>query len=221
MSDGDEIIFSLTGGESYSHSAATGLFVQEALGFIEKKHKTLQAVAVSAGPGSYTGLRIGLAFAKGLCYGLNIPLIAVPTLQIVAAAAISGLQNSGFIPSATDYLVPMIDARRMEVYTAIYGCDLSEIKPAGAVIVDENSFSELLRQRRCIFFGDGSEKCKSFFLSSNAVILSGINPNAENMKKLSEKRFSNNQFVDTAYFEPFYLKEFQATVPKNKVFAIK
>ena len=193
--------------ELLSHSAILGVFVNEALQFIRVSSYRLDAVAVSEGPGSFTGLRIGVSLSKGLCFGLNIPMIAIPTLKIMA---------SRFVPSSS-YLCPMIDARRMEVYTALYDGNLTEIEPVQAVIIDEDSYHDLLAKKEIIFFGSGADKCKTIIRSSNAFFIENIYPLAENMIDEAEKSFMRKSFVDVAYFEPFYLKEFQATTPKNKV----
>ena len=190
-----------------SHSTVLGVYIAEAFRFVQENHFRLDAVAVSEGPGSYTGLRIGVSLAKGICFGLDIPLIALPTLKVMAAR---------FAPSAS-YLCPMIDARRMEVYTALYDENLNEIEPVQAMIVDENSFRDLLAQKEIRFFGNGMDKCKTVIQSPNAVFIDEVYPLASNMINEAENAFMRKAFVDTAYFEPFYLKEFQATTPKNKV----
>lgn len=168
------------------------------------------AVSVSAGPGSYTGLRIGVSTAKGLCYGYDIPLIAVDTLKIISKNALTGITEKKDV-----LLCPMIDARRMEVYTALYNTDLEVIRPVSAEIISENSFAEILEEKTIYFFGNGSGKCKSIITHPNARFLDNAVPLAENMMQLAEHKFSQKEFVDTAYFEPFYLKEFQATTPKK------
>ena len=196
--------------ELSSHSTVLGPYTAEAVRFIQANHLRLDAVAVSEGPGSYTGLRIGVSLAKGLCFGLDIPLIAVPTLKIMAAR---------FAPSSS-YLCPMIDARRMEVYSALYDGNLNEIEPIRTMIIDENSYRDLLDQKEIIFFGTGADKCKAVIRSSNAVFATGIYPAASNMIDEAEKAFMKKAFADVAYFEPFYLKEFQATTPKNKIIPV-
>jgi len=190
-----------------SHSAVLGVYVMEAVRFVQKNHFRLDAVAVSEGPGSYTGLRIGVSLAKGLCFGLEIPLIALPTLKIMATR---------FVPSPS-YLCPMIDARRMEVYAALFDGNLNEIEPVRAVIIKEDSYGDLLLHDKIIFFGNGAEKCKNIIRSTNAFFVDNVHPSALDMIEEAEKAFSRKNFVDVAYFEPFYLKEFQATTPKNKV----
>ena len=202
-----KIVWNKESPDSASHSAVLGVYVTEAIDFIQTNNLRLDAVAVSEGPGSYTGLRIGVSLAKGLCFGLEIPLIAVPTLKITAAR---------FVPSDS-YLCPMIDARRMEVYAALYDGNLNEIEPVRAIIIKEDSYRDLLSHNKIIFFGSGAEKCKSVIRSENAVFLDNIHPSASDMNKEAEQAFINKNFADIAYFEPFYLKEFQATTPKNKI----
>ena len=190
-----------------SHSAVLGVYVAEAVRFIQTNDFRLDAVAVSEGPGSYTGLRIGVSLAKGLCFGLDVPLIALPTLKIMAAR---------FVPSAS-YLCPMIDARRMEVYAALFDGNLNEIEPVRAIIIKEDSYCDFLSHEKIIFFGSGAEKCKAVIRSENAFFIDDVYPSASDMIEEAEKAFITKNFVDTAYFEPFYLKEFQATTPKNKI----
>jgi tRNA threonylcarbamoyladenosine biosynthesis protein TsaB len=190
-----------------SHSTILGVYVAEAVRFIQENHFRLDAVAVSEGPGSYTGLRIGISLAKGLCFGLDIPLIALPTLKVMAKP----------LAPSSSYLCPMIDARRMEVYTALYDGNLNEVEPARSIIIDENFYRNLLINNKIIFFGSGSDKCKAVICSSNAVFADGVHPSASDMADEAETAFMRKAFVDVAYFEPFYLKEFQATTPKNKV----
>jgi tRNA threonylcarbamoyladenosine biosynthesis protein TsaB len=216
ISDEGKIIFDRTSKENSSHASEMGVFAEEALRHIEKEGKKLDAVAVSEGPGSYTGLRIGVSLAKGICYGLDIPLIAIPTLQILANSMVSGKLQSEI--SGIKWFVPMLDARRMEVYSAIYDRNLEEVRPVEAEIIDEHSFGDRLSQGKILFFGDGSDKCKTIIKSPNAVFMDGIRPAAKNMVKLAEVFYTLKKTVDMAYFEPFYLKDFQATVPKSKVF---
>jgi len=207
VSDDGKLIWNKENRELFSHSSILGVYIFEALRFIQTNQIRIDAVAVSEGPGSYTGLRIGVSLAKGLCYGLDIPLIAIPTLKIMATR---------FAPS-NSCLCPMIDARRMEVYSALYDGNLNELEPVRAIIIDKESFRDLMDQKEIIFFGSGAEKCKTVICSSNAVFVDGIYPSASNMNNEAEKAFARKEFVDIAYFEPFYLKEFQATIPKKKV----
>ena len=196
--------------ESFSHAAALGMYIFEAVRFIQENHLRLDAVAVSEGPGSYTGLRICISLAKGLCFGLDLPLIAIPTLKITAAR----------LAPSSSYLCPMIDARRMEVYSALYDGNLNEMEPARAISIDENTFRDLPAQKEIIIFGTGADKCKTIIRSPNVVFADGIYPAASNMSDEAEKAFARKAFTNVAYFEPFYLKEFQATIPKNKVIPI-
>jgi tRNA threonylcarbamoyladenosine biosynthesis protein TsaB len=169
---------------------------------------------VSAGPGSYTGLRIGTSVAKGICFALDIPLIAVDTLTTMSQAVLA----SGVEVGDDTLLCPMIDARRMEVYTALHDKRLKTIEETNAKIIDEDSFADVLEKNRVLFFGNGAAKCKDVIKSSNAVFVDNIFPLAANMSPLAEKAFIENDFVDVAYFEPFYLKSFVATISKKKFF---
>lgn len=203
-------IFSIADEKGQNHATLLSPFIEQALTCLKQQELTLDSVAVSSGPGSYTGLRIGVSTAKGLCYGYNKPLIAVSTLEIICMGV---LKTQIIHPNAV--LCPMIDARRMEVYTALYNPDLSIIQDVHAAIIDDKSFAEILNSQQVYFFGNGAEKCKEILNHPNAVFLNSIDPLAENMILLAENKFSNGEFVDVAYYEPFYLKEFQATTPKN------
>ncbi len=198
--------------EGPSHASLLGVYVKQVMEYARDKEMKIDAVAVSSGPGSYTGLRIGVSEAKGLCFGLGVPLISVPTLELLACAA---LFRNHFEENVL--YCPMIDARRMEVYSAIYDNALGCVKPVGAYIVDENTFAEELKSNKVVFFGDGSKKCKAVIDHPNAIFLDKVVPLATDMLALSERAFLNGKFEDVAYFEPFYLKEFVATTPKNKV----
>lgn len=206
------VVFNREHYEGPSHASLLGGYVNEALEFIKSHDLKLDAVAVSGGPGSYTGLRIGVSMAKGLCFGSETPLIALDTTEVMACSVL-------FNPKIDEeaLLCPMIDARRMEVYSAVYDRALNQVEPISAKIIDENSFSEILKDKKIVFFGDGSEKCKDVIKSPNAIFLSGVEPLAKSMLALSERAFRNQDFKDTAYYQPFYLKEFQATTPKNRV----
>lgn len=207
-----EIIFDRVETKGPSHAVLLGVFVNEAIEELRLQGIQLDAVAVSCGPGSYTGLRIGVSEAKGLCYGLNIPLIALNTLKIMA----HGVLKNNDVDKDT-LLCPMIDARRMEVYDVLFNSNLKEVRPVSADIIDENSFTDILEENKIIFFGNGAAKCKDVLSNANAVFLDDIYPQASEMIDLAEEAFANEDFVDVAYFEPFYLKEFVATIPKNKV----
>ncbi len=198
--------------EGKNHGKLIAGFVGELMNEAKQRNRKIDAIAISCGPGSYTGLRIGSSFAKGLCYGLDIPLIAIPTLKLIAKGFI---EKQGFVDGL---LCPMIDARRMEVYAALYNPDLSEHRETSADIIDENSYAEYLNSGKVYFFGDGSEKCQTSVLHKNAILVNDIIPLSENMESLSEAAYKSSDFKDIAYFEPFYLKEFISTKPKNKVF---
>jgi len=195
----------------YSHSEKLNQFIAEVCEEAKVKLEELDAVAVSKGPGSYTGLRIGVSAAKGLCYALDKPLIAVDTLKALTLR-ITGTESFG-----EALFCPMIDARRMEVYTAIFDAALNEVEPVSAKIIDEHSFQELLENNKIIFFGDGAEKCKQTLgASTNAVFIENIEPSATYINQLAVQKLQNAFFEDVAYFEPYYLKDFLATTPKKK-----
>ena len=189
--------------EKYSHAENLTVYIQEVCAQAKLSLKDIDAVAVSKGPGSFTGLRIGVSTAKGLCYALNKPLIAINSLEAMAFQV-----SKSQVTSHKGLLVPMIDAKRMEVYCAVYDENLNEIKKTSADIIDENSFSDLLQKHKIIFFGDGSAKCKSKISCANAVFVDDIYPSAKFMISLAEKVFLEKKFEDVAYFEPFYLKDF-------------
>lgn len=204
-------VFSEKSAEGPSHAVLLGVFVEKALAEADKRGCKPEAVAVSSGPGSYTGLRIGVSLAKGLCFGYHIPIIGIPTLKLMAASAIKR-QND---PAGLYY--PMLDARRMEVYSALFDGDGRELRETKAEIIDEHFLSDLPKGKTIYLFGDGSEKCKDKIDHPQVVFIENLFPLAEDMSALSEKAFQAGEVEDTAYFEPFYLKEFQATVSKNKV----
>jgi len=222
LSSGGVCIFSKSNDEGLNHARLLSLFIEEALAFLTEKGERLDAVAVSSGPGSYTGLRIGASTAKGLCYGLDIPLIAVSTLEIMSQSIVGSRQSSvgsrqssefktnDYQLTTNDLLCPMIDARRMEVFAAFFDNN-NLVRPISADIIDENSYADILAEQKVYFFGNGAEKCKAVLTHPNAVFLENIVPLAENMITLAEQKFAGKQFEDTAYFEPFYLKEFQAS----------
>ncbi|TKC09027.1 tRNA (adenosine(37)-N6)-threonylcarbamoyltransferase complex dimerization subunit type 1 TsaB [Pedobacter frigoris] len=192
------------------HAGSLTLFIEEVMGMVGLQFSDLDAVAVSKGPGSYTGLRIGVSTAKGLCFALDKPLIGVDTLQMMAA---------GFMQSRPEYegaICSMIDARRMEVFTAVYNAKLDSIVDTSAKIIDEHSFAEELNSGVLMFIGDGAAKCKDVIRHENASF-SGANFNsASNMSALAYNAYSHSKFEDVAYFEPFYLKDFVLTTPKKK-----
>lgn len=207
-----QVVFNKENHESMSHASSLGGYVQDALSVAKSHHFAIDAVAVSRGPGSYTGLRIGVSEAKGLCFGLDVPLIAVDTLAVMACAV---MFKKDIDEDAL--LCPMIDARRMEVYSAVYDRALNQVKPVSAEIIDENSYADILTRKPVVFFGNGAGKCRDVITGDNVHYIDGICPLAADMLALSEMAFRNSRFENVAYFEPFYLKEFVATKPKNKV----
>ncbi|MDR0874554.1 MAG: tRNA (adenosine(37)-N6)-threonylcarbamoyltransferase complex dimerization subunit type 1 TsaB [Prevotellaceae bacterium] len=207
ISENAQCVFAKSNDEGLNHARLLSLFIDEGLQFLKARGKKLDAVAVSSGPGSYTGLRIGVSTAKGLCYGLDIPLIAVSTLEIMSIAALR-LRSATAHHQGGEIFCPMIDARRMEVFAAFFDESLKLIRPISADIIDENSYRDILEKQTVYFFGNGAEKCKSVIAHPNAVFLDNIAPLAENMIQSAEQKFAEKQFEDTAYFEPFYLKEF-------------
>ncbi|NDV67647.1 tRNA (adenosine(37)-N6)-threonylcarbamoyltransferase complex dimerization subunit type 1 TsaB [Dysgonomonas sp. 25] len=212
VSSDDTIVFEREELQGPSHASVLGVFVKEAIDFVRAQGVSLDAVAVSCGPGSYTGLRIGVSEAKGLAYGLNIPVIALETLTIMAAGVLKRQQiGEGAV------LCPMIDARRMEVYDVLLNTRLEKIRPISADIIDETSFASELEEHPIYFFGDGAAKCQEVIRHDNAIFVDAVYPKASDMAGLALKAYEQKDFVDVAYFEPFYLKEFVATTPKNKV----
>ncbi len=200
--------------DKHSHAEQITLFCEEVIKAGNIKLSNLDAVAVSQGPGSYTGLRIGVSTAKGFCYASDIPLIAISTLKAMAFGIIEKFSSS--IDSGT-LICPMIDARRMEVYTSVFTSKLEEVLPIEAKIIDENSFGDILGNNKVIFAGDGAPKChEALSGNKNAVLINDFEPSAAFMAHMSEQSYRNTDFVNTAYFEPFYLKDFIAGIPKVK-----
>lgn len=192
------------------HAGSLTLFIQEVMELAGLKYADLDAIAVSKGPGSYTGLRIGVSTAKGLCFALGKPLIGIDTLQMMAEGF--RLQN----PEYTGLTCAMIDARRMEVFTAVFDPQLSYVSPVEAKIIDENSFDTQLTSGPLTFIGDGALKCKEVLQQENAIF-SALNFNsAANMSRLADVAYKAANFEDVAYFEPFYLKDFVLTTPRKK-----
>jgi len=190
----------------YSHNENLHTFIVDVLKEADKKINELEAVAVSKGPGSYTGLRIGVSAAKGLCFSLDIPLISISTLQSLA------LQ----VQAEDTYIIAMLDARRMEVYSAVYDESTILVREIRAEILEDNSFEEFLNKKTVYFIGDGVEKTKTLISHKNAIFIDDKLPTANEMASFSYAKFQQNDFEDVAYFEPFYLKDFVATTNKKK-----
>lgn len=204
--NGETIICKEIAEIGFSHAEKLHVFIEEIIKEANINFSDLKAIAVSKGPGSYTGLRIGVSAAKGLCFALDIPLISVDTLKVLASQV--AIENG--------VIIPMIDARRMEVYSAIFDHQYNKIRAIEAQILDENSFSEI--DEKIYIIGDSSEKAKTILTHKNISYLDEIQfPSANQMSKLSFEKFQNNDFEDVAYFEPFYLKDFLFTTPKAKV----
>ncbi len=196
-----------------NHAECLAPFVEKCLSDAKRKDYKIDAVSVSLGPGSYTGLRIGLSLAKGLAFSLDVPLIGLSTLQVLAVKAM--FRN--MLWEGDEIIVGMVDARRMEVFTGAFNFALEEVVKEAPLILTEDSFSNLHDRRKVIFIGDGSEKFKPLYKGDNAVWLGNLYPHARDMIALSEKYFREGRFIDTAYSTPNYLKEYQTTVPKNSV----
>ena len=213
ISDSGQVIFNKEDHSGPNHAVKLGVYVDEALDFLDSHGLPLEAVAVSCGPGSYTGLRIGVSMAKGICYGRGVKLIAVPTLELMAVPVLLGEH-----PENEDALiVPMLDARRMEVYAEVLDRALKVVRPIQADIVDADTYKEYLDQHHVYFFGNGAAKCMETINHPNAHLVEGIEPLAKNMAPLAEKRFVEGKFEDVAYFVPFYLKDFVAKMPKKLI----
>lgn len=199
--------------EQYSHAENLTVYIQDACKQANIRLQDIDAIVVSKGPGSFTGLRIGVSAAKGLCYALEKPLIAINSLEAMAAGCTH--LPSSIIPLPSLFC-PMIDARRMEVYSAVYDEHLNVIKKTSADIIDQNSFSDLLEKHKVVFFGDGAAKCRAMITHPNAIFRDGINPSTKFMIPLAEKLFAKKQFEDVAYFEPYYLKDFVDNRPQGQ-----
>ena len=210
VSEDSHVIFHQEDHSGLGHAEKLGTMVDEALSFTDNHAIPFDAVAVSCGPGSYTGLRIGVSMAKGICYGRDLKLIAVPTLELLCVPVL--LRE---IPEEDALLCPMLDARRMEVYAGIYDRALKPVREISADIVTEETYKEYLDQRPVYFFGNGAQKCMETIHHPNAHLIEGIEPLSKWMQPLAERRFLNEQFEDVAYFVPYYLKDFVAKMPKK------
>ncbi len=204
--NGELLILKELNDGNYSHSENLHVFIEEVLKSANKLFSDIDAIAVSKGPGSYTGLRIGVSAAKGLCLSLDKPLISVSTLASLTNTI--SVKNDAVI-------IPLIDARRMEVYSAVFDSDYNQIREVKAEIIDSNSFSLYLSKGKAYFLGDGADKCKSIINHKNAIFLNDYFPSAKQMAKLSYVKYKKNDIEDVAYFEPFYLKDFLVTQSKK------
>lgn len=208
ISKNEKLISHLEINNGYTHAENLSIFINRCLHDACIATNQLEAIVVSMGPGSYTGLRIGVATAKGLCYALNIPLIAINSLQALAYSV------SQEIKDHNAFYIPMIDARRMEVYASVFDSKNNTIKSTEAIIIDEKSFENEL-SNKTYFFGDGSEKCKDVITKENAFFLAHKYPSALSLIHLGYQKFLKKEFENVAYFEPYYLKDFIATTPKK------
>jgi len=208
LSDGENLItLKEDGSDKYTHAEKLHVFIEGVLSQGGIKFSDLDAVAVSEGPGSYTGLRIGVSSAKGMAYALGIPLIAVNTLRAMANSLLSGDEKS--------LLIPMIDARRMEVFCAGFDGKGKAVFPTRAEVLEPDSFPEASAFDKVLYFGDGAEKCNEVLEPKGFKFVNGIQASAKGMVMLAAEKFHSSDFVDTAYFEPFYLKDFVAGKKKK------
>ncbi len=208
----DSIIASRTSNEKNAHATNISIFIDQVVNESGISFSQLDTIAVSKGPGSYTGLRIGVSTAKGLCYSIDKPLIGINTLQAMAY----GMAKS-HSPEKAVLLCPMIDARRMEVYSALFDLHSNELRETRAEIIDKDSFSDFIDKYKLVFFGDGAGKCREVLgHHPNSIFIDGFNPSADHIIELADKKFRKGEFENVAYFEPFYLKDFIAGKPRVK-----
>ena len=212
VSEDSQVIFQQDDHSGPNHAERLGTMVDEALSFTDNHAIPFDAVAVSCGPGSYTGLRIGVSMAKGICYGRDLKLIAVPTLELLCVPVL--LRE---IPEDDALLCPMLDARRMEVYAGIYTRALKAVREIGADVVTAETYKEYLDEHPMYFFGNGAKKCMDTIHHPNAHLIEGVEPLAKWMQPLAERRLLNGQTEDVAYFVPYYLKDFVAKMPKKLI----
>jgi tRNA threonylcarbamoyladenosine biosynthesis protein TsaB len=205
--DGNVIAIKEDLSNGYSHGELLHQYIAEVLRQGECQLSDLDAIAVSKGPGSYTGLRIGVSSAKGLCFANDLPLIATETLKALAQQV---------NPEEINAIIPMLDARRMEVYSAVFNSSFEKIRDTKAEIVDEQSFAAYLEQGKTVFIGNGVEKFEAICMHPNALFIGNALPSARNMATLAEMAFQDKNLEDLAYFEPYYLKDFMGTKPKKK-----
>lgn len=215
ISSGNDIVSFRESKTDRSHASMLTVFIEEVMEESGIGTKGLAAVAVSSGPGSYTGLRIGTSAAKGICYAADLPLIAVNTLALMTQMV---LESPDIQPGEDSLLCPMIDARRMEVYTALFDASGKQTTDISAEIITGNTFRHLLDERKILFCGDGAEKCMETIDHKNAVFVPGIYPSAVMMAAFASSALKEGRIENTAYFTPFYLKDFLTTIPKRKMF---
>lgn len=209
LADGGKIIASKELANGYTHAENLNVFIDEVMQSAGKKLSDLDAVAVGLGPGSYTGLRIGVSTVKGLAYAVGCPVVGIPTLEHMALGYVAKHQ-----PTEGTVLIPMLDARRMEVYTAVFDHNGKQVQKTDAVIVEADSFNAFAGNKKVIF-GPGASKCEDVLAGSDSQFIDDTYPSAGDMAVLAEEMLNKNETMDLAYFEPFYLKDFQATKPKK------
>ncbi|MFO7575522.1 MAG: tRNA (adenosine(37)-N6)-threonylcarbamoyltransferase complex dimerization subunit type 1 TsaB [Bacteroidales bacterium] len=212
--DSEGIIAMKESGDERAHSRLLAPYVKDVLDAAGFEADQLAAVAVSRGPGSYTGLRIGVSMAKGLAYGAGLPLIAVDTMLSMYHSLLAGHPEFADQDSA-EHFVPMIDARRMEVYHSVINSEGIVTGAVEATVVEEDTFTSLLEAGRVVFFGNGADKCREVIRHPNAIFVDGVHPSAAAMRGPALRAFEEKRFEDVAYFEPYYLKDFLATIPKK------
>ncbi len=219
LSEGDRLLSLVESGPERSHATLLNRFIRKAMADAGRELSSINGVAISKGPGSYTGLRIGVSTAKGITYALEIPLLASGTLENMAHGASAHPEIQALIAKYGDNLLlcPMLDARRMEVYAAFFSLKMDPVKDVSADIIAQDSYSELLQSHHICFFGNGSDKCAQILNHPHAHFVKGVHPSAKDMIVPVLKMYKQNQFENVAYFEPFYLKDFIATIPKRKV----
>ncbi|MEZ5105542.1 MAG: tRNA (adenosine(37)-N6)-threonylcarbamoyltransferase complex dimerization subunit type 1 TsaB [Draconibacterium sp.] len=219
ISENGKTLFVKESLEGLNHSELLTVFIDEIFAENKLSLNSIDAVAVSKGPGSYTGLRIGVSVAKGLCYALSIPLISVNSLRVLGTFAAKNAGNfSDGNANEKILFCPMIDARRMEVYTSLYNSGGEQIKPVSAEIIDTDFLADYLTEYQVYFFGNGAQKCKNTIVHTNAHFEGPQTTSAQFMSNIALEKYNKKEFEDVAYFEPFYLKNFVATIPKNKIF---
>lgn len=205
--DSEMIVLKENNAASYSHSEQLHVFIKEALKEASLSFSDLDAVAISKGPGSYTGLRIGVSAAKGICFSLDIPLISIPTLQSMA-------NQVDLKPG--ELVIPVLDARRMEVYSCVYDYNYQEIRETRAEVINEESFVEYLGENKVYVMGSGAEKCRGVLQHPNFIFNESVVPSAKDMVSMAFEKYGSKRFEDVAYFEPYYLKDFVLQQKKKK-----
>ena len=217
LSKGEQLLSLKESKDEKAHGKLLTGFIEEILKDAGLSFDELDALAVGKGPGSYTGLRLGVSVAKGICYAKDLPLIALNTLEVLSSGALEVIAETNLKLADNDLLCPMIDARRMEVYTAIYSPKLEQKENVEAKIIDTDSFQDCFEKHRIFFFGNGASKTKDILRNSQAVFIEEVYPSAKYMISLALKAFERREFENIAYFEPYYLKEFITTKSKKKL----